>query len=235
MYWNRMVWHVRLRSSTLLQAKNVVATWCGLHKVRTWASRSNQDDNCCRLWHREGPPSPPQPCPILHKQEATGNCRRLIRWISRNQIWPFLCPAQDSLVAKDRRKGLTQDSISKYYKESTSGSCSCAGFGSKDSFFQEAFCSGSVVGQVWTSKDDEPKVVTAKNPRHLLQPSCPLQRSKFWLQSVNFLTWEDDNNQRIQQLYMCEMLDKCCIHWDLVQRLGTWRMVVVQSCCFDWI
>ena len=179
MYWNRMVWHVRHRSSTLLQAKNVVATWCGLHKVRTWASRSNQDDNCCRLWHREGPPSPPQPCPILHKQEATGNCRRLIRWISRNQIWPFLCPAQDSLVAKDRRKGLTQDSISKYYKESTSGSCSCAGFGSKDSFFQEAFCSGSVVGQVWTSKDDEPKVVTANNPRHLLQPSCPLRRSKF--------------------------------------------------------
>ena len=33
-----MVWHVRLGSSTLLQAKNVVATWCGLHKVRTWAA-----------------------------------------------------------------------------------------------------------------------------------------------------------------------------------------------------
>ena len=130
-----------------LHAKNVVATWCGLHKVRTWASRSNQDDNCCRLWHREGPPSPPQPCPILHKQEATGNCRRLIRWISRNQIWPFLCPAQDSLVAKDRRKGLTQDSISKYYKESTLALALAQVLGPRTASFKKPFAQAQLLGK----------------------------------------------------------------------------------------
>ena len=80
-----------------------------------------------------------QPCPILHKQEATGNCRRLIRWISRNQIWPFLCPAQDSLVAKDRRKGLTQDSISKYYKESTLALALAQVLGPRTASFKKPF------------------------------------------------------------------------------------------------
>ena len=49
---------------------------------------------------------PPSPCPILHKQEATGSCRRLIRSLFRNQIWSFLCPAQDSWVPtiEDRRR-----------------------------------------------------------------------------------------------------------------------------------
>ena len=93
MYWNsRMVWHVS-RSSTLLEAKNVVATWCGLHKDRGPATRTTivlEIVASRGLLHC---------CPILHKQEATGNRRRTYQMVFQKSDTVALCPAQDSWVA----------------------------------------------------------------------------------------------------------------------------------------